>query len=87
LWRFVDELFEADGVEALLVASGVAVDPASLREPWTATVTSAFAEATLVVPTRTVGLSGGRTGRHGEALSYLLGELQVVARAHPGARW
>jgi ring-1,2-phenylacetyl-CoA epoxidase subunit PaaC len=32
----------------------------------------------------------GRTGRdgvHTEALSYLLGELQSVARAHPGATW
>jgi ring-1,2-phenylacetyl-CoA epoxidase subunit PaaC len=31
--------------------------------------------------------TGGRTGTHSEALSYLLGEMQVLARAHPGATW
>ena len=30
---------------------------------------------------------GGRAGRHTEHLSYLLAEMQVVHRAHPGARW
>jgi ring-1,2-phenylacetyl-CoA epoxidase subunit PaaC len=87
LWRFVDELFEADDVEEALVAAGVAVDPASLRAPWQATFEATFAEATLAVPSTHVSLRGGRNGRHGESLSYLLGELQVVARAHPGASW
>ena len=53
---------------------------------------SVFAEATLAVPTTTTTTTtamstGGRVGRHGESLSYLLGEMQVVARAHPGASW
>ncbi len=92
LWRFTDELFESDAVEVALVAGGVAVAPASLREPWRATVESVFAEATLAVPTTTTTTTtamstGGRVGRHGESLSYLLGEMQVVARAHPGASW
>jgi ring-1,2-phenylacetyl-CoA epoxidase subunit PaaC len=87
LWRFVDELFDADAVEAELVAVGVAVAPGSLRAPWQATVDATFADATLTVPAGGISLRGGRTGRHGESLSYLLGELQVVARAHPGATW
>jgi ring-1,2-phenylacetyl-CoA epoxidase subunit PaaC len=30
---------------------------------------------------------GGRTGRHSEALGPMLAEMQVLARAHPGATW
>ena len=29
----------------------------------------------------------GRHGRHTEALSHLLAEMQSVARAHPDGRW
>ena len=90
LWRFTDELFESDAVEDALVAVGVAVAPSSLRESWRVTVEAVFAEATLTVPsttTTTTMSTGGRVGCHGESLSYLLGEMQVVARAHPGASW
>jgi ring-1,2-phenylacetyl-CoA epoxidase subunit PaaC len=31
--------------------------------------------------------SGGKRGIHTEHLGYLLAELQVLARAHPGAKW
>jgi ring-1,2-phenylacetyl-CoA epoxidase subunit PaaC len=87
LWRYTGELFEADDVERTLVASGVAADPAALRDAWRATVSVTLAEATVTMPPDGVMQSGGRTGRHTEAFSYLVGELQVVARAHPGASW
>ena len=29
----------------------------------------------------------GKVGLHSEHLSYLLGEMQGLARAHPGATW
>ena len=45
-------------------------------------------EATLVLPQPgAFRPSGGRSGRHGEQLSRLLAEMQVLARAHPGAKW
>jgi ring-1,2-phenylacetyl-CoA epoxidase subunit PaaC len=87
LWRFTGELFEGDEVERELVASGVAADPEALRGEWRDTVASTLATATLTLPDDGVMQSGGRHGRHGEAFSYLIGELQVVARAHPGATW
>ena len=31
--------------------------------------------------------SGGRYGAHTEQFPYLIGEMQVLARAHPGASW
>jgi ring-1,2-phenylacetyl-CoA epoxidase subunit PaaC len=32
-------------------------------------------------------LSHGKQGAHTESLSYLLAEMQSLARAHPGATW
>jgi ring-1,2-phenylacetyl-CoA epoxidase subunit PaaC len=87
LWRDTGELFDADEVEDDLVAAGVAADPARLREEWLATVSSTLAEATLTMPDDGPMQRGGRSGVHSEAFSYLIGELQVVARAHPGASW
>jgi ring-1,2-phenylacetyl-CoA epoxidase subunit PaaC len=87
LWRFTSELFERDSVDDELIAGGVAADPGPLRSEWRDTVESTLTTATLEVPDDGVMQSGGRHGRHGEAFSYLIGELQVVARAHPGATW
>jgi ring-1,2-phenylacetyl-CoA epoxidase subunit PaaC len=87
LWRYTGELFEIDEVERELVAAGVAADPAALRLEWDRIVDDAFAEATLDRPEDGVMQSGGRHGRHTESFSYLIGELQVLARAHPGASW
>jgi ring-1,2-phenylacetyl-CoA epoxidase subunit PaaC len=87
LWRFTGELFECDEVEAALVADGVAADPDELRVAWKRQVDAALDEATLARPGDVVMQRGGRSGRHTEGFSYLLGELQVVARAHPGATW
>jgi ring-1,2-phenylacetyl-CoA epoxidase subunit PaaC len=87
LWRFTGELFECDEVEAALVADGVAADPDELRFAWKRQVDAALDEATLTRPGDVVMQRGGRSGQHTEGFSYLLGELQVVARAHPGVSW
>jgi ring-1,2-phenylacetyl-CoA epoxidase subunit PaaC len=87
LWRFTGELFEADDIERALVAAGVAADPEVVRAQWHETVSATLSEATLAEPPSGVMQTGGRSGRHSESFSYLLGELQVVARAHPGASW
>jgi ring-1,2-phenylacetyl-CoA epoxidase subunit PaaC len=59
----------------------------SLRAPWLSTVDGVLTEATLTRPEDGWQPTGGRDGRHTEALSYLLAEMQVLHRAHPGARW
>lgn len=59
----------------------------ALRADWLSTVDSVLAEATLTRPPDAWKPTGGRQGRHTEALSYLLAEMQVLHRAHPGARW
>ncbi len=87
LWRYTGEMFDADDVETELVASGVAAEPAAVASAWRAMVTQTLSEATLDVPADGPMQRGGRTGVHTESFSLLVGELQVVARAHPGASW
>lgn len=74
LWPYTYEPFEDD-------------DP-SARSGWRATVEPVLAGAGLVRPADGGWApAGGRRGIHTEYLSYLLAELQVLHRAHPGAQW
>ncbi|WP_431681598.1 1,2-phenylacetyl-CoA epoxidase subunit PaaC [Kitasatospora sp. KL5] len=86
VWPLLDELFTPHPVELRL-----GTDPAALRGPVLALLADDIAEATLTVPDAAplayVGGRAGRDGVHTEALGLLLAELQVVARAHPGATW
>jgi ring-1,2-phenylacetyl-CoA epoxidase subunit PaaC len=62
-------------------------DICSDREAWKAVVATVLTEATLEVPADNGRREGGRGGSHTEHLSYLLAEMQVLHRAHPGAKW
>ena len=86
VWPFAGELFEPAAYADARTA-GIACDPAALRQPWLAYVTSVLAEATLERPTTTVGADRGRQGRHTEAFGYLLAEMQHLHRSYPGATW
>jgi ring-1,2-phenylacetyl-CoA epoxidase subunit PaaC len=87
LWAFTGEMFEVDDSERGLIEAGVAVDPATLRPQWLATVSNVLAEATLVPPKSGWMQQGGRSGRHSEHLGHLLSELQSMQRSFPGATW
>ena len=87
VWPYTHELFQADALTERLSTAGVAVDPGSLKAEWLATVEPVLAESTLDRPSDGWAPTGGRVGRHTEHLSYLLAEMQVLHRAHPGARW
>jgi ring-1,2-phenylacetyl-CoA epoxidase subunit PaaC len=87
LWPYTGELFEADELELRLAESGVAVDPATLRERWLAEASRLIEVATLGLPAGTFMQSGGRRGRHTEHLGHMLAEMQIVARSFPGAQW
>ena len=89
-WPYVDELFVDDALVERLAAAGVAVLPSTLRPAFDAVIDEVFAEAVLERPTgRTafIASGGGRHGSHTEHLGPLLAEMQVLARAHPGASW
>ncbi len=87
LWPFTGEIFEADDAEQSLIVTGVAVDPAGLRDTWAATLRTVLARAGLEQPAGTWMQTGGRSGRHTEHLGHLLAEMQHLARIYPGATW
>jgi ring-1,2-phenylacetyl-CoA epoxidase subunit PaaC len=79
LWPYTHELFTPD--------PAAPVDPAGLRPAFLTVVEPVLAEATLTRPEDGWAPGGGRAGLHTEHLSYLLAEMQVLHRAHPGVRW
>jgi ring-1,2-phenylacetyl-CoA epoxidase subunit PaaC len=85
LWPYLDELFRDTPLIDRL--EGVAVRPSTLREPVTGAIESVLAACELDTPAIPFSSGGGRTGRHSSHLGYLLAELQVLARQHPGASW
>ncbi|KAB1660152.1 phenylacetate-CoA oxygenase subunit PaaC [Pseudoclavibacter chungangensis] len=85
VWPYVDELFEDEELHDRL--DGIAVRPSTLRAPAMERVTSVIGEAGLEVPSVAQARTGGRRGEHREQLGYLLAEMQVLARKHPGASW
>jgi ring-1,2-phenylacetyl-CoA epoxidase subunit PaaC len=87
MWRFADELFVMDDVDAAAIKAGVGVDKAALRAAWDARIDSVLAEATLARPAPRRATTGGRIGRHSEHLGHLLSDMQFLQRAYPGATW
>ena len=85
MWPFTGEMFSPDPLAVGL--EGIAVDPETLREQFDATTARWIAEAGLTIPAAPSVRGGGREGSHTEYLGPLLAELQVLARAHPGATW
>ncbi|MBR1221233.1 phenylacetate-CoA oxygenase subunit PaaC [Bradyrhizobium sp. U87765 SZCCT0131] len=87
LWAFTGELFHADDSDAGLIASGIAIDPETLRTRWEQTVAGVIGTATLKLPTGSWMQKGGRSGSHSEHLGHLLSELQSMQRTFPNATW
>lgn len=86
-WRFVDELFDGDDVEAPLVMAGVAPDRAGLRNAFDDRVGDVLRQATLPLPEYPRAVKGGRTGHHSEHLGHLLATMQFLPRTYPNAVW
>lgn len=85
LWPLVEELF-AD-IEPVGRLEGVAVAPSSLREPTLDRITEVITGAGLTVPEAPPAYGGDRSGRYSEQRGFILAEMQVLARQHPGVTW
>lgn len=86
LMPFTDEFWTVSEVDEQARALGI--DIASMRPAWDRRVDDVLAEATLARPAAVQGyVTQGKEGIHSEHLSYLLGEMQSLARAHPTAQW
>jgi ring-1,2-phenylacetyl-CoA epoxidase subunit PaaC len=87
MWPYVEELFRDDALTERLAGAGIAVAPSSLKEDFDRLTGEVLTEAELEVPDVPAAPGGGRQGRHSEHLGYILAEMQVLAREHPGAKW
>lgn len=91
LWPLHHELTTSDDVATRAAAEGVGVDPATLRSEVATVLDQVLAAAGMerpdLAPPAAVAGRRGRDGVHTEALSRLLAEMQVVARAHPRGQW
>ena len=87
LMPYTQEFWTPSPPEAEAMSGGTGVDTRLLREAWEAEVDAALAEATLQRPRPGGYVPRGKEGLHSEHLSYLLAEMQGLARQHPGALW
>ena len=85
LWPYVDEMFRDEAVHQRL--EGIAVLPSTLRDAWQEEITAVLTDAGLKIPSTGQAMVYGRRGEHSEHLGYVLAEMQVLARKHPGASW
>lgn len=87
LWPWTHELFAYDGVDQVMVEQGVLPDSQTLKTKWEESLGEVLQGAGLTVNDDGWQPGGGRDGVHSEHLSYLLAEMQVLPRTHPGAQW
>ncbi|GAB3119306.1 1,2-phenylacetyl-CoA epoxidase subunit PaaC [Glaciibacter psychrotolerans] len=66
---------------------GIAADLEGMRAEFETRSVWHIEQAGLSVPRTPPARGGGRRGVHSEAFGPLLAEMQVLARAHPGASW
>ncbi|WP_218220655.1 1,2-phenylacetyl-CoA epoxidase subunit PaaC [Nesterenkonia sp. Act20] len=85
VWSYVEELFT--DVEPITELGDVAVLPSTLREPTLNRLHQVIEQADLSVPDMSGAHGADRSGRHSEQRGFILAEMQVLARRHPGATW
>lgn len=87
LWPYTGELFQGDKVDDAVAAAGIAPQLQDLKAAWDRTIAEVLTEATLTVPGTSFQHKGGKTGRHTEALGFILADMQFLQRAYPGGTW
>lgn len=87
LWMYTGDLFDMNEVDALLIKEGVAVDLTKIKLGWDKKIHEILVEANLTSPENQYMQKGSKAGIHTEQLSYILAEMQSLARALPDAVW
>lgn len=85
VWSYVEELFT--DVEPMTSLGEIAVLPSTLREPTLTRLHQVIEQAGLSIPDMSGAHGADRSGRHSEQRGFILAEMQVLARQHPGATW
>ena len=87
LWRYTGEMFDIDALDEFVQQEFSGPDLRAIARAWQDSVAGILAEATLRTPPETVMVGGGKQGRHTEHFGFLIAELQIIPRTHPGAAW
>lgn len=87
LMPYTQEFWTPGAMEAEATRNATGIAAATLQAAWEALVNDAVHEATLTPPPTGGYIPHGKNGLHSEHLSYLLGEMQGLARQHPEAVW
>ena len=87
LMPYTQEFWSASAFEIQVAKDGVGVDVTRLKNDWHTLVQNALTEATLQMPSSDGFVTTGKHGVHSEHLSFLLDEMQSLARAHPEGVW
>ena len=87
LLPYAQEFWPPSAAEQSAMDAGIGLDLDALQAPWQQQLTETLQLAQLQASPATGFVSGGKNGIHSEHLSYLLGEMQSLARAHPQAVW
>jgi ring-1,2-phenylacetyl-CoA epoxidase subunit PaaC len=87
VWPYALGLFEPCASEDRLVADGVKVAEATLREQWFESAQPFLEAATLTLPESAQPAFGGRFGKHTTHMRGLLDAMQKVARLERDATW
>jgi ring-1,2-phenylacetyl-CoA epoxidase subunit PaaC len=86
-WPYTSEMFARDAVDEAAEATGLGPARDALKAGWQREVEAVLAEAGLAQPAPTAFVSTGTLGRHSEHMGFILAEMQVLQRTHPGGRW
>ena len=87
LLPYTQEFWLLADYEEQAVSEAVAVDPRTVEASWHEIVAHVVSEAGLRLPDSGGHRSTGKRGVHSEHLSYLLADMQSLARAHPEGVW
>ncbi len=87
LMPYTQEFFTSTAFEREAAAQGTGVEVSALQDQWQTAVATVITQATLQMSPAAGHLTRGKEAAHSEHLSYLLAEMQSLARAHPGAVW
>lgn len=87
LMPYTQEFWITTEYEKITAQSGIGVSTPELKDNWHTVVHDTLTQAQLVLPPSEGYVTSGKAGVHSEHLSYLLTEMQSLARAHPNGVW
>lgn len=87
LWPFAGEFFLEDAHEATAAAQGYGASVSEIRPAFEQATSQVFTSGGLTFEPDTPVRKGGKSGIHSESFGYMLAEMQVLQRSHPGAKW